>query len=158
MKTKLTLRLIKSVRPDPARDTLVWDCELIGFGLRVSRGGVKSYVVQYRAPDGRDRRLTLGKRGSALTLEEARKLAAKRLLEAKNDRDPAEERRTIARAPTVADLAKRFLDEHAAKRSVSMQRNAAMLLRLYVVLPPTAPTISPSASSSAVGSSGWHAR
>jgi integrase len=133
MKTKLTLRLIKSIQPDPARDTLVWDRELLGFGLRVSRGGVKAYVVQYKAPDGRDRRLTLGKRGSVLTLEEARKLATKRLLEAKNDRDPAEERRAIARAPTVADLAKRFLDEHAAKRSVSMQRNAAMLFRLYVV-------------------------
>jgi len=80
------------VKADSERDTLIWDRELLGFGLRVSRRGVKSYVVQYKAPDGRDRRLTLGKHGSALTLEQARKLAAKRLLEVKNDRDPAEER------------------------------------------------------------------
>jgi len=53
---------------------------------------VKSYVVQDKAPDGRDRRMTLGKHGAPLTLEEARKLAVKRLLEVKNDRDPAEER------------------------------------------------------------------
>jgi hypothetical protein len=46
----------------------------------------------------RDRRLTLGKHGSGLTLEEARKLAGKRLLEVRNDRDPAAERRAFAAA------------------------------------------------------------
>lgn len=133
MRTRLTHRLVSSLGPDPDRDTLVWDRELVGFGLRVSRRGVKSYVVQYRAPDGRDRRLTLGKHGSGLTLEEARKLAGKRLLEVRNDRDPAEERRMFVAAPTVTDLATRFLDEHAAKRSASMQRNCRMLFRLYLL-------------------------
>jgi integrase len=133
VKAKLTLRLLNSLRPDPDRDTFVWDRELVGFGLRVSRGGVKAYVVQYKAPDGRDRRLTLGKHGSVLTLEQARKLAAKRLLEAKNDRDPAEERRALAAAPTVADMATRFLKEHASKRSAGMQRSCRMLFSLYLV-------------------------
>ena len=133
MRTRLTHRLVSSMRADPDRDTLVWDRELVGFGLRVSRRGVKSYVVQYRAPDGRDRRLTLGKHGSGLTLEEARKLAGKRLLEVRNDRDPAEERRAFVAAPTVEDLATRFLEEHASKRSASMQRNCRALFRLYLV-------------------------
>jgi len=133
MRTRLTHRLVSSMRADPDRDTLVWDRELVGFGLRVSRRGVKSYVVQYRAPDGRDRRLTLGKHGSGLTLEEARKLAGKRLLEVRNDRDPAAERRAFAAAPTVEDLVARFLEEHASKRSPSMQRNCGMLFRLYLL-------------------------
>jgi integrase len=133
MRTRLTHRLVSSLRPDPDRDTLVWDRELVGFGLRLSRRGVKSYVVQYRAPDGRDRRLTLGKHGSGLTLEEARKLAGKRLLEVRNDRDPAAERRAFAAAPTVEDLVARFLEEHASKRSASMQRNCRMLFRLYLL-------------------------
>jgi integrase len=66
-------------------------------------------------------------------LEQARKLAAKRLLEVKNDRDPAEERRAFAAAPTVEDLVARFLDEHASKRSASMQRNSRSLFRLYLL-------------------------
>ena len=133
MRARLTHRLVGTIKADSERDTLIWDRELLGFGLRVSRRGVKSYVVQYKAPDGRDRRLTLGKHGSALTLEQARKLAAKRLLEVKNDRDPAEERRAFAAAPTVEDLVARFLAEHASKRSASMQRNSRSLFRLYLL-------------------------
>jgi integrase len=133
VRTRLTHRLVSSIQADADRDTLVWDRELIGFGLRVSRRGVKSYVVQYKAPDGRDRRLTLGKHGSGLTLEEARKLASKRLLEVRNDRDPASERRAFAAAPTVQDLVTRFLDEHGAKRSASLQRNYRALFRLYLL-------------------------
>jgi integrase len=133
VRARLTHRLVGTIKADSERDTLIWDRELLGFGLRVSRRGVKSYVVQYKAPDGRDRRLTLGKHGSALTLEQARKLAAKRLLEVKNDRDPAEERRAFAAAPTVEDLVARFLAEHASKRSTSMQRNSRSLFRLYLL-------------------------
>jgi integrase len=133
VRARLTHRLVGTVKGDSERDTLIWDRELSGFGLRVSRRGVKSYVVQYKAPDGRDRRLTLGKHGSALTLEQARKLAAKRLLEGKNDRDPAEERRAFAAAPTVEDLVARFLAEHASKRSASMRRNSQSLFRLYLL-------------------------
>ena len=50
MKGKITKRLVDSLQPDPARDVLVWDTELAGFGLRVSRGGVKSYIFQYKIP------------------------------------------------------------------------------------------------------------
>ncbi len=133
VRIRLTLRVVSGAETDRAKDTFYWDYELSGFGLRVSRRGVKSYVVQYRAPDGRDRRLTLGKHGSALTLEQARKLAARRLWEVRNDRDPAEERRVFVAAPTVRDLVTRFLDEHAAKKSASMRRNSAMLFRLYLL-------------------------
>ena len=133
MRVRLTQRVVSGAEVDRERDTFYWDYELSGFGLRVSRRGVKSYVVQYKGRDGRDRRLTLGKHGSALTLEQARKLAAKRLLEVRNDRDPAEERRVFAAAPTVRDLATRFLAEHAAKKSVSLRRNSEMLFRLYLL-------------------------
>ncbi|HVT61843.1 MAG TPA: tyrosine-type recombinase/integrase, partial [Thermoanaerobaculia bacterium] len=74
-----------------------------------------------------------GKHGSVLTLEQARKLAAKRLLEVKNDRDPAEERRAASAAPTVQQLVTRFLEEHAAKRSESLRRNYGSLFRLYLL-------------------------
>ncbi|HVG06112.1 MAG TPA: Arm DNA-binding domain-containing protein, partial [Thermoanaerobaculia bacterium] len=62
MKGKITKKLVDSLEPDPARDVLVWDTELAGFGLRVSRGGVKSYIFQYKF-QRRARRITLGVHG-----------------------------------------------------------------------------------------------
>lgn len=53
------------------------DRELKGFALRVTAGGVKSYIVEKRV-DGRVRRITLGRHGE-LTCEQARKQALKLL-------------------------------------------------------------------------------
>jgi hypothetical protein len=33
---------VGTIKADFERDTLIWDRELLGFGLRVSRRGVKS--------------------------------------------------------------------------------------------------------------------
>ena len=74
MKGKITKRLVDSLEPDPARDVLVWDTELSGFGLRITRGGVKSYIFQYKI-HRRTRRITLGEHGRELTLKAARILA-----------------------------------------------------------------------------------
>jgi hypothetical protein len=52
VRARLTHRLVGTIKADSERDTLIWDRELLGFGLRVSRRGVRSYVVQYKAPDG----------------------------------------------------------------------------------------------------------
>lgn len=59
----------------------LWDRDLKGFGVRVSPGGVKSYIVQYRM-GGRGfpaKRYTIGKHGSPWTAVGARD-EAKRLL------------------------------------------------------------------------------
>ncbi len=132
MKGKITKRLVDSLQPDPERDVLVWDTELAGFGLRVSRGGVKSYIFQYKI-HRRARRITLGVHGRALTLEAARKLALARRLAVQAGGDPASEAQEAAAAPTVNDLAKRYLAEHAAKRSKSTQRSAAQFFRLFLL-------------------------
>lgn len=132
MKGKITKRLVDAAQADPARDILIWDTETAGFGLRVSRGGVKSYVFQYKI-HGRARRMTLGEHGRALTPDAARKLAVSRRLAVQAGGDPATEAETAAAAPTVRDLAARYLKEHASKRSASTQRAAEMLFRLYLL-------------------------
>jgi integrase len=132
MKAKLTKRLVDRAEEDPARDVLIWDTDVAGFGLRVSRGGVKSYVFQYKI-HGRARRMTLGEHGRALTLDAARKLAVARRLAVQAGGDPATEAETAAAAPTVRDLATRYLEEHASKRSASTRRAAEMLFRLYLL-------------------------
>jgi integrase len=132
MKGKITKRLIDSIEADPERDTLVWDTDLAGFGLRVSRGGVKSYVFQYKI-HSKTRRMTLGEHGRALTLKAARKLAVARRFAVQAGGDPATEAEEAAIAPTVRDLATRYLAEHASKKSASTRRSAEMLFRLYLL-------------------------
>ncbi len=78
--TKLTHGTVEAAKPSE-RQYFLWDRDLKGFGLRVSVGGAKSYVVQYRM-GGRGfavKRYTIGKHGSPWTAAAARD-EAKRLL------------------------------------------------------------------------------
>ena len=44
----------------PARgQTLLWDTDVKGFALRITAGGAKSFLLDYRV-EGRQRRLTIG--------------------------------------------------------------------------------------------------
>lgn len=119
---KLTRRSIASLRPEAA-DVLYWDAALPGFGVRVSRGGAISYVVQYRPVDGRSRRLTLGGH-DRISLEQARSQAKRILGEVAGGLDPAGERERIRReareARTVAEVIPEYLSELEARARPSV--------------------------------------
>ncbi|WP_343115442.1 integrase family protein [Ostreiculturibacter nitratireducens] len=73
-KMKFTRTAIEKLRPDPERDTLYWDTGTRGLGLRVTKGGVFSFICQGRVRGTtKDRRVTIGSYGvkGGLTLEEA---------------------------------------------------------------------------------------
>ena len=90
------------------RETVFWDRDLPGFGVRVYPSGRKIYVVQSRGPAG-IKRLSLGRHGE-LTPDRARKQAASAIARIKKGEDPA------AKPPedafTVADLAERYMEGH----------------------------------------------
>jgi integrase len=134
----ITKRTVDSLPADPQRPVLVWDDEVKGFGLAVSRGGVKSFFLNYRGAGGRERRFTIGRYGE-WTVDRARKEAAQLKAAVGRGEDPLAQRRArrekTEQAPTVADLAARVLAEHYAKKSASSRRNAEMLFRLYLVPP-----------------------
>ena len=102
--TRLTKRVVDALGAG-GKDTLYWDRDLAGFGVRVYANGRKVYVVQSRGPRG-PKRVTLGRHGE-LSCEEARKRAAPVI-----DAIKRGEERTPVRAPTVADLADRFMSEY----------------------------------------------
>lgn len=69
---KLTKRSVDALKPNGS-DTLYWDSELTGFGIRIRVSGRKTYVLQTRI-GGRQRWYTIGKHGP-LTPDEARAIA-----------------------------------------------------------------------------------
>lgn len=122
MRAKLTKELLDAQVPDPSgRHLFLWDSEVRGLGFLVTRKGHRSFVFQYHRA-GRDRRLTLGAYGSELTLAQARKLASRKRLEVAGGADPAQEKTDARRAPTVRDLAARFMEEHAPGRKPATAR------------------------------------
>ena len=108
---KITKRLVESI-PIADRDVLRWDTELRGFGVRVKPSGIRSYMVQYRNQHGRSRRLTIGTHGR-LTAEEARAEARKLLADVARGCDPAEDRKALRTALTMAEFAERYMTEYA---------------------------------------------
>ena len=97
------------------KDTVYWDRELPGFGVRVYATGGKMYVAQTRA-GGRSRRVTIGRHG-VISAGEARKRAALAIGRLKSGRSPTlTAENTVAMGPTVAEVAKRYLVEHVAVR------------------------------------------
>ena len=96
-----------------ARDTVVWDRALTGFGVRVYPSGTKVYVVQARGPAG-TKRITVGRHG-VIGAGEARRRAALVIARIRAGEEPVPEapkQESIA----VAALAARYLREHVAVR------------------------------------------
>ncbi|AHG87549.1 integrase family protein [Gemmatirosa kalamazoonensis] len=126
----LTKRTIDATAPQPSRDVFLWDGgdgAVKGFGLRVRPSGRKTFVFQYDDVGGRTRRLTLGEFGP-MTVDQARAAARDAYaaaVAARRDpavRDPATrakaakvEARAERLAPTVRDLATRYLEDRARK-------------------------------------------
>ena len=122
------------------RDTVFWDRELTGFGVRVYPSGGKVFVAQARGPDGPDkpnkpRRITVG-RHPVLSAEQARQRAALIIARVKAGEDPVPLPlpAKYAGGPTVTDLANRYLEEHVAVRcKPKTQRTARSVVNRHIV-------------------------
>ncbi len=96
------------------KDTVFWDSELSGFGVRVYPSGSKHYVVQTRAGGKAAKRVTVGRHG-VISAEEARRRAALIVARIKAGEDAVAEPLSAQReGPTVAELARRWLEDHVA--------------------------------------------
>ena len=92
------------------KDTVFWDRDLPGFGIRVYPSGAKVYVVQTRAL-GRSKRITVGRHGE-IAPDQARKEAAGIIARIKAGESPVPE--DPVPDPTVGDLAERYRREYVA--------------------------------------------
>ena len=127
---KLTKRIVEAAETRD-KEYLIFDDELPGFGLRVMPSGKRSYVVQYRIGT-RVRRMSLGV-SSVLKPEQARRQAFAILAAVKDGKDPAGERQAARQGTTVADLCRRFLEEHVAHRCKPITaREYRRVIELYI--------------------------
>ena len=126
MKTKISKKTVEAVKPG-LKDVFLWDTELPTFGVKITPVGRRVYIVQYRV-GGRQRRYTIGLHGP-LTPDQARNEARRILGEVAKGHDPASGRAEGRKGLTIADLAERYLSEHAEvkKRPSSVQTDKWLL-------------------------------
>ena len=111
----LTTRIVEAL-PISERETVVWDRELPGFGVRVHPSGSKVYMVHKRS-GGKSRRVTIGRHG-VWSLDAARREAGGIIASLKNGETPARPGAETgpASGPTMAELAEQYMVEHVAVR------------------------------------------
>ncbi|MCY4382586.1 MAG: site-specific integrase [Nitrospinae bacterium] len=115
------------------KDSVFWDRDLTGFGVRVYPTGSKVYVAQVRGPKG-PRRVTVGRHG-VINADEARKRAASVIARVKAGEDVAPGPVKHAGGPTVADLARRYIEEHVAVRCKPSTGGLARVVVYKHILP-----------------------
>ena len=111
MGVRLTDSVVREL-PFPERGSKVtFDSELKGFGVRCTVGS-RAFVLAYRTAEGKQRQLTIGgfpEWSTVLAREEAAR--CKREVDLGND--PMQQRDQARLAPTMKDLARLYLIEHA---------------------------------------------
>jgi integrase len=126
-KRPLTDLFVRRVKPR-AKTFRVYDAKAPGLLLRVHTSGRKTFVFMYNIR-GRTRWFTIGD----VALSDARRMATKlRTNVLIENRDPATERREDRDAGTFAQLAQRYVDEHAKRRNKSW-RQADYLVRAHLL-------------------------
>jgi len=130
--------------PAGRKDVLLFDEALPGFGLRVTAGGKRIFIFQYRA-GAKVRRSVLGTFGAELTTAKARKKAEMLRGQVRDARDPVAERRAARVAAeegeaaeqaaqaaakyTVDALITQWAANHLAERSASYAKRVPAELR-----------------------------
>jgi Arm DNA-binding domain len=125
-KKRLTDLSIRNARP---RDKayVVWNTKQSGLALRVQPTGAKRWYVIY-SRRGRPRWLRLGD-ANAIGLADARVLAGETMLAVAKGNDPAAEKKAERGAGTFAELAGKYVEQHAKKYNKSWQQGDALVRR-----------------------------
>jgi integrase len=131
-KSKLNKRVVEAAEPN-VKDIILWDTELRGFGCKITPKGKRVYFAYYRTPVGQQRRPKIGDHGP-MTCEEARDIARQWLAKARTGSDVSAARKAERAAPTMSDLAERYLTDHAElKKKPKSVASDKSLLRLHIL-------------------------
>ena len=119
MAERLTEALVRKALPPARGQAMKWDAEVKGFALRLTSGGSKAFVLDYRA-EGRQRRITIGAHPD-WTVAAAREAAKTMKREVDQGRDPMGERRAERDAPTIMQMWERYAREYLPQKAARSQ-------------------------------------
>src|SRR3546814_8347369 len=105
---KLTKRVVDAVVAE-AKDYVLWDEELPGFGLRIFPTGKRSYLITYRS-GGRSRRYTIGTHG-IWTPEAATREAKMQLARVAPGEDRPEDQAELHTAMSMKQLRELYMQD-----------------------------------------------
>lgn len=116
-----------------AKDYMLWDSEVVGFGLRVWPSGKKTFVYKYRSNTNRQRKMTIGM-FPAVSVDQARRRARELAADVIKGKDPQQKKDAERRYLSVTDLGKRYLSDYAAihKKPSSAMRDEN-LMRMHIL-------------------------
>jgi integrase len=88
---RLTKAVVAALAPPPAggQPRIIWDADLVGFGLRVSPKGRRVFFFQARTKTGRPLKISLG-RFPDVTVDQARQVARRHRAAVQLGQDPAQ--------------------------------------------------------------------
>ena len=101
--------------PEAGKRAVYLDKKTTGLQLRVTAAGAKTFSVYRRIKGGQPERVTLG-RFPTMTIEQARKLAARVNTEIEEGSNPAQVKRATKEEPTFAELFKEYGERHGIKK------------------------------------------
>lgn len=108
---KLTKTKVEALKPDPAKQYLVWDSDLKGYGVRVSPGGAKAFFVQGRIRGSqKEIKISIGRLGPTLTAEQAREEAKDALEAMRKGTDPRLKKPDDEQAITFGEIMAAYVE------------------------------------------------
>ncbi len=128
-KRHLTDAFVRRLPPPEKDKRITLDDEVIGFGVRVTAAGARSYILRYTTRAGRERTFTIGD-AAAWKTTAARAKARDLRRDIEDGGDPLGEVEAERAAPTMAELCDRFEHEHLPRKR---QRTADEYRRMLAV-------------------------
>ena len=129
---RLTDAVIKRLQPPAVGNRVHYDAGGAGFGIRVTAAGARSFILNYRTrATGRTRRYTIGRFPDWSTTgarEEARRL--RRIID--QGGDPLAAIEAERDAPTMGELADRFITEHLPRLRPATRRQYTRLIGRHI--------------------------
>jgi integrase len=129
---KLSDATTRKALPPTRGQTFIWDSEVKGFALRITAGGAKSFVLDYRV-EGRQRRITLGNYPD-WTVQAARASAKSMKRDVDLGQDPMADRHALREAPIVEDLWERYQSEKLPTKAPRTQADERSMWQ-KIILP-----------------------
>lgn len=108
-------RLTKTVIDQASGESICWDAEVPGFGLRVTKAGTKTFIFRFRTRASAQGNIAIGGY-PGMTVEGARKIARTHRVEVDKGGNPSLDRKVKREAATLSDLADYYCTEYGPSR------------------------------------------